>query len=252
MAQRIYTPSNLGFGQSAAPFPNIQVQIGSGRGLGRGFRTFGPMSGGGGYGDGGGAVAPASSTGPAPVPPHLRINFDTIGQTIVESIGHCRLPLRPIWAEGIVESGDETVSPTQTFAGALCAPIDPDEDGDIFSIWDSDKLVYNSGSVVSPLGWSDADVALLAASLSAITIYPGDEAQLPDSRIVADKGTARTNAFRGLRYVIVPFYPIFGGGSGSGSSAGGLPSLSVGFRRSTDGGEPEESSDAIEFAPGST
>ncbi len=249
MPRRIYTQSNLGLGQSGLPFPFTQVQTGSGRGMGAGFRTFGPMSAGGGSGDGGASQA-VGAQAPAPVAPHLRINFDTIGQTIYRTIGHCRLALRPIWAEGIVESGDETVSPTQTFAAALCAPLDPDEDGEIFSIWDGDTLVSNEGSVVAPVGWSPEDVAALQSSLASITIYRGDEAQLPDSRIVADKGASRTNAFRGLRYVIIPFYPIAAGGSSSGS--GGLPNLSVGFRRTKDGGEPEEAGTAVEFAAGAT
>lgn len=185
-----------------------------------------------------------------PPAPHLRFNFDTIGQTIFRSIGHCRLPLLPIWAQGIEESGDETTSPTQTFAGALCAPLDADEDGEVFSIWDSDTLVMNAGATIHPLGWSAEDAALLSASLAGITIFPGNEAQLPASVIVADKGAHRTNAFRGLRYVIVPNYPIFGG-SGSGSGAGNFPNLSFQIRRRNDGGEPlEQESLAAEFLAG--
>lgn len=247
MVYRISTPSNFGLGVSGTPFPYLMEQTGSGKGAGRGFRTFGPLSAGGGYGDGGASQA-VDTQAPAPVAPHLRINFDTIGQTIYRTIGHCRLALRPIWAEGIVESGEETVSPTQTFAAALCAPIDPDENGEIFSVWDSDTLISIEGSVVAPVGWSDADVALLAASLAGITVYRGDEIQLPDARIVADKGASRTNAFRGLRYVVVPFYPISAGAGGGGT--GGLPNLSVGFRRTKDGGDPEEPSDAVEFLAG--
>jgi hypothetical protein len=218
--------------------------------MGRGFRTFGPMADGGGAGDGGGAVAPAPAQAPAPIAPHLRINFDTIGQTIYRTTVIAGWPLRPIWAEGIVESGDESISPTQTFAGALCAPIDPDEDGEIFSIWDSDTLISIEGSVVAPVGWSAEDVALLAASLGGITVYRGDEIQLPDPRIVADKGSSRTNAFRGLRYVVIPGYPIAAGPSRGGGGTGGLPDLSVGFRRTNDGDEPEETHTAVEFAAG--
>lgn len=184
---------------------------------------------------------------PAPPAPHLRINFDTIGQTIVRSIGHCRLPLQIIWAQGIEESGDESVSPTQTFAGALCAPLDPDEDGEIFSIWDSDTLVMNAGASIHPIGWSAEDAALLSASLAGITIFPGDEAQIPASVISADKGASRTNAFRGIRYVIVPNYPIFGGGSGGG---GQLPNLNFQVRRRNDGEEPEQEGTAVEFLAG--
>lgn len=239
MPRRIYTPSNLGLGQSGIPFGGGIEQIGSGKGMGRGFKAFGPSSGGAIMDPVAAGLVPAPTQAPTPVAPHLRINFDTIGQTIPVTLGNVRLALRPIWAEGIVESGDESISPTQTFAGALCAPIDPDEDGEIFSVWESDTQISIEGSVVAPVGWSDADVALLAASLAGITVYKGNEWQLPDPRISADKGAARTNAFRGLRYVIVPSYPI-AAGRGGGGGAGGLPNLSFGFRRTNDGGETKQ------------
>src|SRR5882762_577561 len=62
---------------------------------------------------------------PAPPPPQFQFTFDTIGQIIVRSIGNCRLPIKPIWAQGVIESGDTSIKNTQTFAGAVCAPIDP-------------------------------------------------------------------------------------------------------------------------------
>lgn len=250
MPRRIYTASNLGLGQSGVPFGGGIEQIGSGKGIGSGFRTFGPVTGGGGAAimdPGQFGLVPQSA--PAPTAAHLRINFDTIGQTIPRSYGHCRLPLRPIWAEGIVASGDETISPTQTFAGALCMPLDAAEDGVFFQIWDSDTLVQSEGGIVIPDGWSTENAALLAASLAAIEYYPGNEIQAPASRIVADKGPNLTNAFRGMRYVIVPFYPIQarpGGGSG------GLPSLNFAFRRTNVPDEPEESSEAVEFLAGTS
>src|SRR5690349_2416540 len=43
---------------------------------------------------------PGNST-PSNVSPHFQFTFDTIGQTIYRMIGHCRLPLRIIWAGGI-------------------------------------------------------------------------------------------------------------------------------------------------------
>ncbi len=187
----------------------------------------------------------APTVAPAPLPPHLQITFDTIGQVIPRSIGHCRLALHPIWARGIVESGDEAVSNTQTYAAALCMPIDPLEEGEVFGVWDSGNLVMNEGGVVVPVGWTSGDAALLTTSLAGMVIYPGDEAQLPNSLIVADKGADKTNAFRGMRYIVLPDYPINGGGRGGGD---GLPPLSVGFRRTNDGEEP---TDAVEFVAGS-
>lgn len=181
----------------------------------------------------------------APTPPQFLFTFDTIGQVIFRSIGHCRLPLRTLWAQGINESGDVSVSNTQTFAAALCAPIDALEEGEIFAIWDGGSEVFNSTGAVTPAGWTPEDAALLATSLANVVIYPGDEAQLPASLIVADKGADKTNAFRGIRYLIFPDYPIGGGGGG-----GGLPQLSVGWQRNNDGGTTD--SGAVEFLAGAS
>jgi hypothetical protein len=184
----------------------------------------------------------------APPPPHLKFSFDTIGQPIIRSIGSVRLPLRPIWAQGIDASGDETISDTQTFAAALCAPIDVLEEGEIFSIYDGGSEVYNSGTVIAPLNWSASDIALLGASLGSIQIFPGDEAQLQASLIVADKGASRVNAFRGIRYLILPNYPI------NGSGGNGIPQMSAVWQRTNDGGSPQEENDttAVQFFAGSS
>ncbi len=118
-------------------------------------------------------------------------------------------------------------------------PIDPDEEGEVFSVWDGGTLVQNEGGVVVPAGWTPEDAALLVASLAAIVIYPGNETQLPDPLIVADKGADKTNAFRGMRYIVIPDYPIAGNG---------LPQLSVGFRRTNE--QPPDTG-AVEFLAGS-
>ena len=191
------------------------------------------------------ATSSAPVVTPAPNPPQFKFTFDTLGQVIFRSIGHARLPLRTLWAQGINESGDVSTSNTQTFAAALCAPIDPLEEGEIFGIWDGGSAVFNSGGVVTPAGWTPEDAALLATSLAGIVIYPGDEAQLPAALIVADKGADKTNAFRGIRYIIIPNYPINGGGRGG----GGLPQLSIGWLRTNDPGETSESG-GVEFLEG--
>lgn len=192
-------------------------------------------------------AAEADAVTAAPAPPQFQFTFDTIGQTIFRSIGHCRLPLRTLWAEGVNESGDISISNTQTFAAALCAPIDPLEEGEIFAIWAGGSQVFNSSGVATPDGWTPEDAALLSASLSNIVIFPGDEAQLPASLIVADKGADKTNAFRGIRYIIIPNYPVNGG-----NGAGGLPQLSIGWLRNNDGQSPREDSGAVEFYAGAS
>lgn len=174
----------------------------------------------------------------APTPAQYKFSFDTIGQVIFRSIGHCRLPIRTIWAKGVNESGDSTISNTQTFAGALCMPIDALEDIEVFRIWDGGNNIFNDGDVIAPAGWSPDDATLLSTSLANLRIYPGDESQLPDSLIVADKGASLTNAFRGIRYLIFIDYPI---------REGGIPQLSVEVRRTN----PDEADTiAVEFFGG--
>lgn len=148
---------------------------------------------------------------PTSTPPQYRFVFDTIGQTIFRTIGHCRTPLRIIWAQGIDASGDETTSSTISFAAALCAPIDPDEEGTIVGISAGGVALFDSSGVTVPDGMTDATAALLNASISNAIVYPGDEAQEPAPLIVADKGASVTNAFRGIRYIVFQNWPLDAG-----------------------------------------
>jgi hypothetical protein len=170
--------------------------------------------------------APQTVSAPAPAPPQYQATFDTIGQTIYRMIGHVRVPLRIIWAQGLNASGDTTISPTLTFAAALGAPFDPDEVGSVVVIFAGSSAIYDpsAGGVVVPDTVSAADAALLQASLAAAVVYPGNEAQLPDPMILADKGANVTNAFRGIRYIVFPAFPL--------SVTGGIPNnLSVTWQR---------------------
>lgn len=267
-----------------------------------------------------GAGQPVSS--PGSVPPHLQFTFDTIGQVIFRSIGHCRLPLRTIWIQGIDASGESNdrthvlVTTLETLAGsdvlafslaalfnwvgssltagngaipdgttvtnatttvvgensslkmsnpatadmpagtvvtfltplttitgayALCEPLDPTEQGDLVALYDGSNLIFTpSGGVTPPAGWGSADSAALVNSLSQITFYPGDEKQEPDPLILADKGAAATNAFRGIRYVVIPSYP----------ASKGMPNFSVEFNRTSSGKSTNVT--AVEFGPGSS
>jgi hypothetical protein len=192
-----------------------------------------------------GVNVPGLGTSPAPIPPQFQFSFDTIGQVIYRTLGHCRLPLRVIWAQGVNESGDISVATTQTFAAALCEPIDPSEEGDIAAIWDGANLTFSTdaGGIQVPLGWSAVDAAQLAVSLAGLIVYPGDEAQLPEPLIIADKGASRTNAFRGIRYIVFPDYPVTG--------SGGLPQITIEWRTTSPSGTPHGTGDgAVEFLGG--
>jgi hypothetical protein len=206
------------------------------------------------YGTGTGST---SASSPAPAGPQYQFTFDTIGQTIYRTIGHCLLPLRLIWAQGISESGQlvgstvidsttglpTTTAPTTiTFAAALCAPIDPDEEGIVSALIMGGIAIFDNGGggFIAPVGMDPTTAALLEASVNSAVVYPGDEAQEPAPLIVADKGAAATNAFRGLRYIIFPNYPL----------AAGLPTnLSVQWQR-TNTLSGAYTPAAVEFAAG--
>ncbi len=263
---------------------------------------------------------------PSSPPPHLQLTYDTIGQIIPRTIGHCRVGLKTIWVQGQGDGGDisgaikgnsvisltvaanatdtsfttdylppwvdaaldageqvyltypgpaaasgdappsiqnqiistsasDTVltlqsavgsdlvigqhvaistaaggtgAPTMTFAAALCNPIDPLELGNITAIYDGATGIYSldGGGFILPPDWSDVNAAQLQDALNNSLVYPGTEAQTPAPLIVADRGASQTNAFRGLRYIIIPNYPIVGSGDTS------LPRLSIIWRRS--------------------
>lgn len=153
----------------------------------------------------------SSAGNPPSNPPHLQFTLDTIGQTIFRSIGDCRLPLRTIWVQGIANAGDVLPegATSWTFAAALCAPFDPTETGDFAALYDGNDLIFTpDDGVTPPVAWSAGDQELLLQALTNATFYPGDEAQEPDPLIVADKGAEIANAFRGLRYIVVPGYPL--------------------------------------------
>lgn len=156
-------------------------------------------------------AAQAQGSSPTGISPQYQFTFDTIGQTIFRTIGHCRTPLRIIWAQGIEASGEETTSSTISFAAAVCAPIDPEEEGTIVGISAGGVALFDSSGVTVPDGMTDATSALLNASISNAIVYPGDEAQEPAPLIVADKGASVTNAFRGIRYIVFPDWPLDAG-----------------------------------------
>ena len=131
-----------------------------------------------------------------------------------------------------------------TFAGALCAPIDPDEEGDILAFLSGDTLISESAALSN---LSASDQQQITDSLAGVRFYRGDEAQLPDPAIVSDKGAAVTNAFRGIRYVVFPSFPT----SGLSGGAISLSNLSVIYRRNNPI-KPVNNITAVEFGAGAS
>lgn len=175
-----------------------------------------------------GGMIGASLFGPTIKGPRLndlKVSASTYGAAIPEIYGTVRIGSNMIWTTGIKEtkhkSGgkggpkQETYSYDCTFAVALCkGPID-----DILRIWADGKLIYDvaGGSTRLP-GFSGNDsVALAVLKLLGqkkkkkginIRVYRGTEDQMPDSLIVADKGTGNVSAHRGIAYIVFENMPL--------------------------------------------
>lgn len=166
-----------------------------------------------------------AGSAPAQASPQYTATFDTIGQTIYRTIGCFRVPLRTIWQEGISESGEVTGAKVAGVALALCAPFDPDEEGQIQAVFMGGTAIFAGGSFTAPSGMEADTASLLSTSLANMRFYPGTEAQMPDPLIVTDKGAHATPAFRGLRYIVLPGYPL---------AAGNPSNLSLQYTREND------------------
>lgn len=193
---------------------------------------------------GGGPANIVNNVAPVKQPPAYRVTWDTIGQTIYRAIGHVRLPLFTLWCEGIVypQETESTTSPTLTFAAAMCAPIDPTETGQVVVLLSGNNVIYNAnaGGVQIPDGLSVEDANALQLSLQNAVVYPGDEKQEASPLIVADRGADKTNAFRGIRYIVLPLYPLIEG----------FGSLSIIWNRTGGASIGAYTSAAVEFEAG--
>jgi len=152
----------------------------------------------------------------------LKVSASTYGKPIPEIYGTVRIGGNMLWTTGIRETKETTRAgkggPKQTtysydasFAMGMCkGPIDS-----ILRIWADGKLIYDttSGSTRTP-GAPGTAGSRVAVTVSAVTtgrrkdesyglrIYLGDENQLPDSLIEADKGAGNVSAHRGLAYCV--------------------------------------------------
>lgn len=100
--------------------------------------------------------------------------------------------------------GAETTSTRRymTFAIGVC-----EGPASISRIWENDKLVYDARAAGVLAAVDHEDFA------GKITIYGGDEAQLPDSDLETITGVGEQPAYRGLCYVVFPDYDITDYGS---------------------------------------
>lgn len=142
----------------------------------------------------------------------LKISASTYGAAIPWAFGLCRVAGNLVWSDKIVEHKKKKwagkggfynqYTYTCTFAMGLCkGPIKG-----ILRIWADSKIIYDITG-----GQSGGDLkSLMAAALAGnntatnkyrMRFYMGDEEQVPDSAIVADKGENAT-AFRGMAYIL--------------------------------------------------
>lgn len=148
----------------------------------------------------------------------LKVSASTYGAAIPEIYGTVRIGGNMIWSTGLKETKHKSGGkggPKQTtytydctFAMALCkGPID-----DVLRIWADGKLIYDVAGGSTRFNFDDAsfaDILLLIAQSKKkkkknirMRVYRGDEEQLPDSLIVADKGAGNVSAHRGIAYVV--------------------------------------------------
>lgn len=132
----------------------------------------------------------------------LRVSGSAYGTAIPIVYGQMRVPGMFTWSPDLVEAssgggkgGGKGKSQTgarytSSFAVAFCqGPV-----AGIKSIWFDDLLVYENGVLVDGFG--------------EVTIYLGDETQVADPLIEADKGVGSVSGHRGVCYVVFEEVPL--------------------------------------------
>ncbi len=146
--------------------------------------------------------------------PRLSDNRTTaaaVGAPVMDVIGNDAVSGNVIWIEvpprevGSTEEVGGKGGPTQevttysytaSFAVSLCeGPI-----SGVRRIWADGKLVYDASA--SATGES------VIGSINRVTIYPGDELQLPDATIEAYQGAGNVPAYRGQAYAVFTDLPL--------------------------------------------
>lgn len=157
----------------------------------------------------------------------LNVTSSTYGIVIPEIYGTVRIGGNLIWTTGIKETKNTrragkggpkitTYTYDASFAVALCkGPVTS-----LIRIWADSKLIFDSsntssrapipfqGGISAPiLQGAPANQRQKKAKLN-FRLYLGDEEQLPDSLIEADKGVGNVSAHRGIAYVVFERMPL--------------------------------------------
>jgi hypothetical protein len=132
----------------------------------------------------------------------LKISGSQYGTPIPIVYGQMRVPGSIIWASDLVEvssgggkGGGKGKIPNQpSHTGSFAVGFCEGEAAGISRIWADDLLIYEDGVLVDGMG--------------EITIYLGDETQVADPLIEADKGAGNVSGHRGLVYVVFEEMPL--------------------------------------------
>jgi len=127
----------------------------------------------------------AGQPAPAPAEPSQQITFDTMGQVITRSIGHCRLPFKLIWVQGITFSGEVIGSafPTNADAPAGSNVLSFDQVPSYFNVNDS---------VTLPTAILPAGTRVTGFTSTQIFLSNGLTTDLPAGSIVTFGGAPST------------------------------------------------------------
>lgn len=130
----------------------------------------------------------------------LRVTSSTYGADIPTVYGTFRINGNIIWSSGLIETshantvggkGGPSASQTTvtyTYSASWAVGLCEGEVFDVNKIWADGKLIY--------------DTQTDPAFSGGITIYKGDETQIPDSTIEAYEGAGNVPAHRGLCYIV--------------------------------------------------
>lgn len=139
-----------------------------------------------------------------------------VGAPVIEVIGTDAVPGNVNWMTPVREvssteevggkGGPSQEQTTYTYFQSFSVGICRGPMGGVIRIWENGKLVYD----VRPQLDTESDVEYerrIEEALSyadGFTLYLGDEEQLPDPTIEADKGVGNVPAWRGLCYIVFP------------------------------------------------
>ncbi len=163
----------------------------------------------------------------------LSVTGSSYGSVIPILYGTVRVGGNVIWAEDIEEvkatssssaggkGGAENTASTYTYFGSFAVSFGEGVAEDVTRIWADGKLIFDktgAEDVVNldpddPSGFGALAERILARSITRKTglnfrFYKGDEEQLPDSLIEADKGVGNVPAHRGTVYIVFDRLPL--------------------------------------------